>query len=69
MLHECLVSLPEEDFVYLMKDPVDLVLHDPQEVLQALTAAGLEPVERYLRGPLREVEAQTERFYVLARQA
>lgn len=50
------------------KVDLDIVLHDPDEVLHAVAAAGLEPVERYLRGPLLDVEAQTERFYVLARK-
>lgn len=54
----------------LLGQPVDLdlVLHDPDEVLRAIAAAGLEPTERYLRGPLPDVETPTERFYVLARK-
>lgn len=48
---------------------LDFVLHDPDEVLRALGAAGLDPVERYVRGPLAESgEAQTDRLYVLARK-
>jgi uncharacterized protein len=50
-------------------EPVDLdvVGHDPTEVLAAVTAAGLGDVEWYLRGPYHGVEATTERLYVLAR--
>lgn len=54
----------------LLGQPVDLdiVLHDPVQVLAALDEAGLHPVERYVRGPLPEVETQTDRLYVLARR-
>lgn len=48
---------------------VDFVLHDPAEVLAAVRASGLEVVESYRRGPLAEVEVQTERLFVLARAA
>jgi hypothetical protein len=50
--------------------PVDLdfVLHDASEVLAAVTAAGLVDVEWYLRSPLRDVEAPTDRLYVVARR-
>ncbi|WP_232668547.1 DUF480 domain-containing protein [Pseudonocardia sp. TRM90224] len=50
--------------------PVDLdfVLHDASDVLEAVTAAGLVDVEWYLRSPLPDVEAATDRFYVLARR-
>lgn len=50
--------------------PVDLdfVLHDAEEVLAAVRAAGLEVVERYIRGPLADLEIDTDRLYVLARQ-
>ncbi|MGI5126725.1 DUF480 domain-containing protein [Pseudonocardia sp. CA-107938] len=51
--------------------PVDLdfVLHDAPEVVAAVTAAGLVDVEWYIRSPLADVEAPTERLYVLARRA
>lgn len=50
--------------------PVDLdfVLHDPSEVLDAVTAAGLVEVEWYLRSPLPDVETPTDRLYVIARR-
>ncbi len=53
----------------LCGEPVDLdvVGHDPTEVLAAVTAAGLGDVEWYLRGPY-PAEATTERLYVLARR-
>lgn len=49
---------------------VDLhfVFHDPAGVRAAVTAAGLEVVEWYVRGPIAGVEAETERIYVLARR-
>jgi hypothetical protein len=49
--------------------PTDLtfVLHDPEAVIAAAEAAGLEDVEWYRRGPLPQ-EAQTERLYLLARR-
>lgn len=47
---------------------VDIVLHDPVQVLAALDDAGLRPVERYVRGPLAGVETPTDRLYVLARR-
>ena len=46
---------------------LDFVLHDREQVLEAVRAAGLVDVEWYLRGPY-DVEAQTERLYVLARK-
>lgn len=46
---------------------LDFVLHDREQVLDAVRAAGLVDVEWYLRGPY-DVEAQTERLYVLARK-
>jgi uncharacterized protein YceH (UPF0502 family) len=51
--------------------PVELefVMHDRDEVLAAVTAAGLVDVEWYLRAPYPGVEAATERLYVLARRA
>lgn len=50
--------------------PVDLefVLHNPAEVVDAVTAAGLVDVEWYLRSPLPDVETPTERLYVVARR-
>lgn len=42
------------------------VLHDPQAVRDAVTSAGLMIDEWYIRGPLAEVEAETQRLYVLA---
>jgi hypothetical protein len=46
---------------------VDFVLHDPDEVVAAVRAAGLVDVEWYLRGPLVG-EVETERLYVLGRR-
>lgn len=50
--------------------PVDLdfVLHDKEQVLAAVAAAGLTDIEWYLRSPLA-TEVATERLYVLARRA
>jgi len=47
---------------------LDFVQHDPSEVLDAVTAAGLVDVEWYRRSPLPDVEAPTERLYVVARR-
>ena len=55
----------------LCGEPVELefVLHDRDEVLAAVTAAGLTDVEWYLRSPHPGgIEAATERLYVLARR-
>ncbi len=54
----------------MLEEDVDLdfVLHDPVTVREAITAAGLEVVEWYVRGPLAGVEPETERLYVLARK-
>jgi uncharacterized protein YceH (UPF0502 family) len=46
---------------------VDFVLHDPDEVLAAVRAAGLVDIEWYLRGPYAGAEVETDRLYVLAR--
>jgi uncharacterized protein len=46
---------------------VDFVAHDPDQVIAAVAAAGLEPVEWYLRSPV-PTEAQTRRLYLLARR-
>jgi hypothetical protein len=48
---------------------VEFVLHDPDQVLAAVRAAGLVEVEWYLRGPYAGAEAETERLYVLARRS
>jgi hypothetical protein len=47
---------------------VDLVLHDPAEVVAAVTATGLEDVEWYVRGPIGSRQETTDRLYVLARR-
>ena len=47
---------------------LDVVLHDPADVVAAVTGAGLTGVEWYLRGPLQARQETTERFYVLARR-
>jgi SAM-dependent methyltransferase len=47
---------------------VDFVLHDPDVVLAAVTAAGLEVSEWYVRSSIPEVESETSRLYVLARK-
>jgi SAM-dependent methyltransferase len=47
---------------------VDFVMHDPDQVLAAVRAAGLVDVEWYLRGPYAGAEVETERLYVLARR-
>lgn len=54
----------------LFEVPVDLdvVLHDRTVVLAAVAGAGLVDVEWYLRSPLPDVEADTERLYVVARR-
>jgi uncharacterized protein len=44
---------------------LDLVMHDPQEIVVAMEKAGLVDVEWYLRGPLHR--ETTERVYVFAR--
>ncbi|HEY6797802.1 MAG TPA: DUF480 domain-containing protein [Kineosporiaceae bacterium] len=45
---------------------LDVVLHDPRDVAAAAAAAGLAPIEWYLRGPVRARQETTERFYLLA---
>ena len=47
---------------------VDFVLHDPAQVLEAVTTAGLVDVEWYRRGSYPGAEVDTERLYVLARR-
>lgn len=47
---------------------LDSVLHDPADVVAAVTAAGLEHLEWYVRGPLPARQETTDRFFVLARR-
>ena len=47
---------------------LDFVRHDQAEVLAALAAAGLEVVERYVRGPLAGEDPAKDRLYLLARR-
>ena len=47
---------------------LDVVLHDPRTVVDAVRAAGLEAVEWYLRGPTTGRGETTERLYLLARR-
>ena len=47
---------------------VDVVLHEPADVVAALTAAGLTDVEWYVRGPVLSRQETTDRFYALARR-
>ena len=47
---------------------VDFVLHDPDVVLAAVAAAGLEVSEWYVRSPVPDVESETSRLYVVARK-
>ena len=46
---------------------LDVVLHDPLDVVSAVSAAGLRQIEWYVRGPIEAREETTDRFYVLAR--
>ncbi len=46
---------------------LDGVLHDPADVVAAMTAAGLHHVEWYVRGALQARQESTDRFYVMAR--
>lgn len=48
---------------------VDFVAHEPEDVVAAVSAAGLVDVEWYRRGPLPSRGEATERLYVLARRA
>ncbi|MDO5682352.1 MAG: DUF480 domain-containing protein [Propionibacteriaceae bacterium] len=54
----------------LLGHPVnlDFVLHNPNAVLRAVGEAGLETVERYVRGPQAGLEVATDRLYVMARK-
>ena len=53
----------------LFGQPVDVAftLHHVDRVLDAVRTAGLVDIEWYHRGPYLDLEAQTERLYVLAR--
>jgi uncharacterized protein len=48
---------------------VDLLFHEPVDVVAAVTAAGLQNVEWYVRGPVATRAETTDRLYVLARRA
>lgn len=47
---------------------IDFIFHDPRTVRAAITAAGLTIDEWYVRSPLADVEAATDRLYVVARR-
>lgn len=47
---------------------VDFVLHREGNVLHAVTTAGLELAESYIRSPIADAEVATQRLYVLARR-
>lgn len=47
---------------------LDVVLHDPAEILAAIERAGLVDVEWYHRGPFTSRGETTQRLYVLARK-
>ncbi len=47
---------------------LDFVAREPEEVVAAVTAAGLGDVEWYLRGPLSHRGETTERLYVIGRR-
>ncbi|MFI5692808.1 DUF480 domain-containing protein [Kribbella sp. NPDC051586] len=46
---------------------LDYVLHDPNQVVSVVEAAGLVDVEWYLRGPITARSETTRRLYVIAR--
>ena len=46
---------------------LDFVLHDPEQVIAQVEAAGLTDVEWYLRGPMASRNETTRRLYVLGR--
>lgn len=46
---------------------LDGVLHNPADVVTAMTAAGLQHIEWYVRGPVQARRETTDRFYVMAR--
>jgi uncharacterized protein len=47
---------------------LDAVLREPAEVVAAVTAAGLQDIEWYVRGALPDRRETTDRFYLLARR-
>lgn len=47
---------------------IDLVLHDPEQVVAAVETAGLADVEWFLRGPVAARDETTRRLYVVARR-
>ena len=47
---------------------LDAVPHDPADVVAAITAAGLQHIEWYVRGPIQARQETTDRFYVMARR-
>ncbi len=47
---------------------LDVVLHEPAEVVALVEGAGLESVEWYRRGPVAALDEHRERLYVLARR-
>lgn len=47
---------------------LDFVSHRPEEIVAAVTAAGLVDIEWYRRGPVQARGENTERLYVLARR-
>jgi hypothetical protein len=46
---------------------VDVVLHEPGEVVRVVEAAGLVDLEWYLRGPVTARGETTQRLYVVGR--
>jgi SAM-dependent methyltransferase len=56
------------DELFGVKAALDFVLHDVDEVVARMRAAGLAIQEVTLRYPYPEVEVQTKRAYVLARR-
>ena len=47
---------------------LDFVPHQPADVVAAVTAAGLQDVEWYVRGPVQARDESTDRLYLLARR-
>jgi uncharacterized protein YceH (UPF0502 family) len=47
---------------------LDFVLREPAELVAAATAAGLDGIEWYLRGPLADRQETTQRLYLIARR-
>lgn len=48
---------------------LDSVLYELADVVAAVTAAGLEHIEWYVRGPIQARQETSDRFYVMARRA